>query len=121
MHESVFKGIASERLKGYAVWEPILFTDNEGSAREAIAILPDARVRHYWIDGKGVGELFQAAIDLEGEAAWDVYLVYPPGVEWNESVPPRPTSFMHQLWELPDDRRLNADTLAIRLRDLAVR
>ena len=115
MHKSVFEGIASDRLKGYAVWEPILRTDDLRGARKATTILPDARVRHYWIDGQDVGELFQPALGLKETVAWDVYLVYPPGVEWSANAPPKPAYYMHQLYELPASRYLNAATLAARI------
>jgi len=111
----VFKGIATEALKGYAVWEPILRTDDVRGARKATTILPDPRVRHYWIDGQEVGETFQAPLGLKGEPAWDVYLVYPPGIEWKGKSPPKPTYFMHQLAALPAARRLNSETLAAKL------
>lgn len=116
MHEAVFRGIASEKLRGYAVWEPILRTDNLRSARKATTILPDARVRHYWIEGREMGELFQAPLGLKDDVAWDVYLVYPPGVEWKSGRPPKPSYFMHQLHELPGNRRLDGTTLATQLR-----
>ncbi len=118
MHGSVFEGIATERLKGYAVWEPILRTDDERSARKATTILPDTRVRHYWIGGQAVGEMFQAPLGLKGEPAWDVDLVYPPGVEWKGSKPPKPAYFMYQLGSLPAGRRRNGETLAIKLREV---
>lgn len=116
MHEAVFQGIATARLKAYAVWEPILRTDDLRGARKATTILPDPRVRHYWVEGQGVGELFQPAVGLKDEVAWDVYLLYPAGVEWNTHRPPKPSFFMHQLHELPSARRLDATTLAARIR-----
>lgn len=119
MHEKVFEGIAAARLKAYAVWEPILRTDDARAARRATAMLPDPRVRHYWTDGQEVGEAFQAPIGLKGEPAWDVYLVYPPGTEWKGDKPPKPAYFMHQLaGRLPDGRRLNGEALAAKLREV---
>lgn len=54
-----------------------------------------------------------------GEPAWDVYLVYPPGTEWKGNKPPKPAYFMHQLvGRLPDNRRLNGEALAAKLRDV---
>lgn len=116
MHEEVFQGIASEKLRGYAVWEPILRTDNLRGARKATTILPDPRVRHYWINGQEVGEAFQSPLGMNDGVAWDVYLVYPPGVEWTGTRPPNPSYFMHQLRELPATRHLDATTLAAQLR-----
>ena len=116
MHEAVFEGIASKGLRGYAVWEPILRTDNLRGARKATTILRDPRVRHYWVEGQEVGENFQSPLGLKDEVAWDVYLVYPPGVEWTGNRPPNPSYFMHQLHELPAGRRLDARTLAAQVR-----
>ena len=112
----MFEGIVSEKLRGYAVWEPILRTDNLRGARKATTVLPDARVRHYWIEDQAVGEIFQSPLGLKDEVAWDVYLVYPPGVEWKNSGPPKPAYFMHQLHDLPAARRLDAKVLSARLR-----
>lgn len=116
MHEAVFQGILSEKLKAYAVWEPILRTDNLRGARKATTILPDSRVRHYWAEGQEVGEMFKPALGLKDEVAWDVYLVYPAGVEWSAQSPPKPSFFMHQLHELPSARYLDAPKLAVQLR-----
>jgi len=116
VHETVFQGIATEKLKAYAVWEPILRTDNLRGARKATTILPDSRVRHYWIEGQEVGEMFKPALGLRDEVAWDVYLVYPAGVEWTANGPPKPSYFMHQLHELPSARRLDATKLAAQVR-----
>ena len=107
--------IPSESLRAYAVWEPILRTDEVRAARKATAILPDSRARHFWTAGQEVGEIFQLPLSLAGTPAWDVYLVYPPGVEWRGKSPPRPSYFMHQLQQLPASRRLDADTLAAHL------
>jgi len=116
VHDAVFQGIESEKLKAYAVWEPILRTDNLRGARKATTILPDDRVRHYWIAGQHVGEAFKPALGLKEEVAWDVYLVYRAGVEWIGSRPPKPSFYMHQLHELPNARRLDARTLAAQVR-----
>ena len=96
----------------YAVWEPILRTDDERAARKATILLPDPRVVHYWVASREVGKLFQEPIELTTEPAWDVYLVYPRGVRWDESVPV-PDHFMHQLGgRLPAPQRLDAAKLA---------
>lgn len=117
MHEAVFQSISNDELKGYAVWEPILRTDNLRGARKATTILPDARVRHYWVEGQQVAEAFRPALGLKDELAWDVYLVYPAGVEWNANHPPKPSYYMHQLHELPSARYLDPTKLAAQIRE----
>jgi hypothetical protein len=41
---------------------------------------------------------FQTVLGL-GSDAWDVYLLYGPGVRWDGDLPPRPDFWMHQLEE----------------------
>ena len=68
---------------------------------------------HYWVATQDVGQLFQPAIGLEGEVAWDVYLVYPPGIGWEDRIPPVPEILMHQLrGRLPEARLLDGPVLA---------
>jgi len=111
----VLEHIDDGDLKVYAVWEPILRTDDERAARKATVLLDDPRVEHFWISTRDVGEMFQEPINLTAEPAWDVYLVYPRGVTWDSS-PPEPAYFMHQLrGRLPDASRLDAAQLAKRL------
>jgi hypothetical protein len=106
-------------LAVYSVWEPILRTDDERSSRKATALFPDARVANYWAGGRQLGEAFQPAIDLRGEPAWDVYLVYAPGVAWEGDAPPRPEYFMHQLGgRLPEALLLDGPKLAEEIRKL---
>ena len=116
MLEKVLHTIKSDKLTAYAVWEPILRTDDERSSRKATTLLPDARVHHYWVGSHEIGSQFQPAIGLTTEPAWDVYLVYRPGRRW-DGAPPKPDYFMHQLrGRLPDDRVLDAAVLAKHIR-----
>lgn len=109
----MLREIPSKNLAVYAVWEPILRTDDERSSRRATTLSPDERVTNYWASTTDVGTLFQSPIGLTTEPAWDVYLFYPPGVKWESDVPPRPEFFMHQLGgRLPDDSRLDGHKLA---------
>ena len=112
MQDNVISKIGSESFHIYAIWEPILKGDSERSARKAATLFPDERVKNYWVHTHAVGELFQAPINLKGKPAWDVYLVYEPGIVWDDDVPPEPTFFMHQLSDrLPDDQRLDGPKL----------
>jgi hypothetical protein len=111
--EKVLQTNGSRDLVAYAVWEPILRTDNVRSSRKAATLIPDSRVHHYWTGTQAVGELFQPVIELKEEPAWDVYLVYARGVQWTGSRPPAPAFYMHQLvGRLPEDRVLVGDSLA---------
>lgn len=118
MQRKVLEEIDSENFTAYAIWEPILRTDNEVSSRKATTLLPDPRVEHYWVESQAIGEMFQEPIHLETEAAWDVYLVYPAGVEWNQETPPEPVYFQHQLGgRLPEANRLDGAKLAEKIEE----
>ena len=75
---------------------------------------PFAQIALRGDDGRRAGEpAEQGAIDLVSEPAWDVYLVYAPGIHWEGKEPPRPTYFQHQLGgRLPADQRLDGPKLA---------
>ena len=112
MVQTAIEEIDGEGFAAYAVWEPILRTDDERSARKATTLFSDTRVTNYWVSSRDVGVLFQAPIDLTSEPAWDVYLVYGPDAIWGESAP-EPEFFMHQLTcRLPDAQRLDGPRLA---------
>ncbi len=70
--------------------------DNLDSARSESEAYADDRVEHSWDPERRLGELFAKRLGLRG-VAWDVYLVYPAGVVWDDDDPPEPAFWMHQL------------------------
>ena len=96
MLEGVFKATASDDLKGFIVWLPMLVTDDSASAARQGARFRDPRVTETWDGEREAGTLYARRLSLEG-IAWDVYLVYGRGVRWQGSEPPMPSFWMHQL------------------------
>jgi hypothetical protein len=45
-----------------------------------------------------VGTEIARSVGGEGKTAWDIYLFYEKGSEWDE-LPPEPIAWMHQLWD----------------------
>ena len=80
------------------VWIPMLEGDTEAAARQAAEqFLPDPRVRHFYDPDRRAGKaIAQSLGGGEGEVAWDIYLFYERGDEWDR-VPPLPIDWMHQL------------------------
>ncbi len=116
VQEQVLDVVDSDDVRVYAIWEPILRNDDHSAAQQAPRFMPDPRVTHYWVDSRDVGALFQKPIQLKSEPAWDVYLIYAPGVVWGESVP-TPEYFQHQLsGRLPKNQRLDGTVLAEKIR-----
>jgi hypothetical protein len=84
----------------YVVWVPKQ-GGKEKDVTPATATVPDPRARHYWDAAGTLLRTFRPALGLKGDA-WDVYLIYPPGVRWGGGALPAPLHWMHQLWEVWD-------------------
>ncbi len=95
----MFEEVASQSLVGDVVWLPMMNGDDAQAARAESAHLPEDRISQYWDPEKRLGGLFARTLGLEG-VAWDVYLLYAPGVSWEADAPPKPTFWMHQLPEV---------------------
>jgi hypothetical protein len=92
----ILKKFSSPGLQALLVWEPMRDGDNSATASEQAETVRDARISQGWDAGRDVGKLFGATLDLH-EIAWDVYLIYKPGITWEGKQPPHPTFWMHQL------------------------
>jgi hypothetical protein len=95
--QTVFaKFSGDERLRGFVVWLPMLSSDSERAAANQAAAFTDRRLRQEWDAKRSSGALLARTLKLQGPA-WDVYLLYAPGVKWTGENPPPPTFWMHQL------------------------
>ena len=114
----VFAQNDSGALRGFLVWLPMVATDAAPAADDEALLLHDARVTHSWDPARLAGRLFKKPLGLWG-TAWDVYLVYAPGVAWTDESPPTPTLWMHQLGSdpgAPRDRALDPARLSAEVR-----
>jgi hypothetical protein len=107
--------VRDPHLRVYVVWVPILESDRGAPDGGTLALIPDKRALHFW-DAEGLlPALFPKTLQLPaGRPAWDVYLVYPQGVEWTAN-PPRPVYWQHQLSGLQSASRLDGKIFAARL------
>jgi hypothetical protein len=96
--KKVFSDFKSEKLRGFLVWLPMRSKDDARMALAQSADFKDGRIDlQGWDANKEIAKQFSKTLDLK-VAAWDVYLVYAPGVKWpDEAAPPAPTFWMHQL------------------------
>lgn len=91
----VFKHVQNSHLSGLIVWVPMVKGDRAIDA--AALVSPDKRfAMQAWDARRAVGEELQKTLKLNCPA-WDVYLVYKPGVRWEDGDAPAPTFWMHQL------------------------
>ena len=118
--QQLFETFDDKNLRGLITWLPMLEGDDAEAARRQSELVQEGRVSKGWDAERRIGDLFAQTLGLRS-TAWDVYLLYPPGVRWDESEPPQPAFWMHQLpGAVEADSRLllNADRLAGELRRL---
>jgi hypothetical protein len=111
------------KLRAYSVWVPILLTDAERAVPTATKRLPDQRVIHFW-DAQGeLVEAYKTILPTKNEEtgeyikAWDVYLLFAPGIEWKDQ-PPQPTFWMHQLYSVDPKNAFDSRALATEVQRL---
>jgi hypothetical protein len=87
----------TRRLSVYAVWFNMFPGDARTRWRKEL--LPDARVAHYWDEGRAIGSLYFRSLPQiwEKRAAetlppdelvlWDAYLLYAPDARWTDEPP----------------------------------
>jgi hypothetical protein len=103
-------------LKVYVVWLPIFNLDSESKLAGAISRISDARVAHYWDRDDQLARKYSFLLNLNGELAYDIYMLYGPQTEWGNE-PPNPELIMHQqIDHAPRGRLLNGDSLVKEIR-----
>ncbi len=73
----------------------MLRSDHRDDAEEASSEFSDSRISYFWDDEKLLGEAYSETLHLF-RTAWDVYLLYPGDVRWEDPAPD-PYFWMHQL------------------------
>ncbi len=92
----IFEEFGACNLKGFAVWLPMMPGENVQLASVEADTFKEYPVVHTWDPERRLGDLYANTLNLKA-LAWDVYLLYAPGVTWNGNEPPQPTFWMHQL------------------------
>ncbi len=93
----VFAKVKNPELKGLIVWVPMVPGDSALEAAELIS--PEKRlVMQGWDSKRAIGDALSTTLHLKCPA-WDVYLIYKPGVQWLGKEAPAPSFWMHQLGE----------------------
>lgn len=111
--------IKDDRLRVFAVWGPMQEKETAADAEAASVFLLDPRVTQFWTDDDVLANAYKAPLGLAGdlEPAYDVYMLFPPGVRWGET-PPAPPYFMWIEKNLPAETRFNAEKLGEQVRRL---
>ena len=70
--------------------------DNKNYAVNEAKNFDDLNVIHYWDNGRQLGDMYSKTLSLKS-TAWDVYFLYAKGVLWEDTDPPEPAFWIHQL------------------------
>ena len=118
MQTNVLDAIDDPSLRAYVVWVPILPEDGLDAARGAQPLVTDNRALHFWDAERSLPPLFAPLLGLpEGWPAWDVYLAYRSGVQWQDVVP-APAYWEHQLGDAVGAPKLDGERFAEHVRAL---
>jgi len=93
----LFDRFESTELSAMIAWIPMKPNDSAAAATAQALTFTDERVRlEGWDTDRAIGGAFEKTLGLT-RTAWDVYMVYDPGVTWSGALPPAPSYWMHQL------------------------
>lgn len=110
IQQSLFASERSANLVGFVIWVPML-GGTASNVPGAAALAPDRRVSHYWDGSNDLGASYEHMLPVSTGPAWDVYMLFAPGVVWSGAEPPKPSFWMHQL-AISNAPRLDAAVFA---------
>jgi hypothetical protein len=118
--KSLLDEVAIENLTVHVVWSSQVGAEAQHVAGGA-ELMQDERAVHYWDPNRRVGAAFRKHIVGLSSPAWDVWMLYAPGVSWEGHAPLPPTWWEHQLPGLDPALRLDADRFARKALKLSAR
>jgi hypothetical protein len=68
----------------------MLDNDELPAAQRASEAFRDRLLPQFWDGAQKLGHEIARSLGADGWAAWDIYLFYPPGVEWADKGMPAP-------------------------------
>ena len=96
VQEAIIKGYPDADISVSIVWINMLPSDNRIMAHVRARTMQDPRVRHFHDPKKRVGWAIARGLGGVDRVAWDIYLFFAPGGEWDGGPPP-PAWWAHQL------------------------
>ena len=112
-HAEDAQSVQDDRLRAYIVWLPMFPCDSRGWAKTRSDEFSDKRVSYYWDGDSPPASMAESA--RHTEEAWDVYLLYGAGSQWDKE-PPTPDFWMHQLSGMSSPRQDTLDDEAFEAR-----
>src|SRR2546422_3606186 len=111
------KSVTDDRVRAYIVWLPIFGGDFKGEARKLSNSFRDKRVSYFLDPESETGKQWERVLKTERVIAWDVYLLYGAGANWQVD-PPLPDFWMHQLGGVTKAPVFNEATFTVKLKGM---
>ena len=112
---------SDDRLATFVVHVPTMGA-KEHHAADSIPLLNGPRVHHYWEKSGIIGQHYREVMDVN-MYVWDFWAIYGADALWEETLPPKPDYYEHQLGVtsggssgFPRSRVLNAERFAAETR-----
>ena len=96
LNRDLLDGNDNPNLRTLIPHVPTLGTTAE-DVPEAAALITGGNTTHYCEETGIVGKLYEKTLGIDGIYAWDVWMVYKPGVRWEDTYPSKSDFAMHQL------------------------
>ncbi len=111
---------SSDRTVVLLVWMAGLPEDDRDGAEARAVEFGEDRIHQFWDGQDLLGAHVATRLDRVGLVAWDIYLVFAPGLVWDEDMP-APAGWVHQMGDAAwaeDRERAPGHELESRIRNL---
>ena len=111
MLKSIIETFPDADINVAIVWINKLPADSRKAAEKSAGTFNDPRICQFYDPQQRSGKAVANSLGWLGRVAWDIYLFYTAGSQWDET-PPAPANWVHQLtdpWADPDRLRTGND------------
>lgn len=111
MLKSIIESFPDADINVAIVWINKLPADSRKAAEKSAGTFNDPRICQFYDPQQLSGQAVANSLGWQGRLAWDIYLFFTAGSQWDET-PPAPANWMHQLkdpWADPDRLRTGDD------------
>ena len=117
LYRYVMKGVDDPRVRAYLVWGPMEEEDTEADARKVTINLPHERATHFWTDDDVLADTWAQILGVvDDETGYDLWMIFPPGVRWEEKPPVPPFFMWIEKQGLPKENKFNGVVFAEQVR-----
>ena len=96
MLKSVIESYPDADIKIAIVWIKKIPSDSRKAAEKVSGRFNDNRICQFYDARQLSGRVIADSLGWQGRIAWDIYLFYDSGSQWDD-LPPAPYEWMHQL------------------------